>query len=299
MTDKSQSGRIRPLARRLDSLAGSPTSMSARPRPTALDGNLKISPKPLSGSPSSAASSVKNSEFVKEEVSVKDMLAQAKRREADLQAKRETTSPQKGARRKQVVRTDIEAPSTARMGFESFLTDTTDDIDLEGNEAVSIDTRHADRCYPVKVPFVQKGISEPNQMVTDTGLVKGDEFMLIQLPSVFPTMVPLGAGEPTSQTAQPKRRGAKPPGSPLQQPKAPPKVTGTAFSEIPDGRIGTLKIHKSGKTVLHVGETQFVVSEGQSVNFRSEVACLCPGENEIIFLGEAAKRLVVSPVINS
>lgn len=266
--------------------------MSARPRPGA------IAPKPLSGSPSSVSSSVKNGDSgVKEEVSVKDMLAQAKRREADLQAKRE--SPQKGSRKKQIVRTDISTPSNARMGFESFLADTTDDIDLDGHEAVSIDTRHADRCYPVKIPFNQAGAVADTHMQTDASLIAGEEFMLIQLPSMFPSLVPLVTADSASVPAQPKRRGAKQPGSPLIHPKAAPKVSGTPFSEIPDGRIGTLKVHRSGKTVLHVGDTQFIVSEGQSVNFRSEVACLCPGEDEIIFLGEAAKRLVVSPVINS
>ena len=219
------------------------------------------------------------------DLSVKDMLAQAKRREAAAQHEQGAVTTGKG--RKSQIITDVDQ---SRM-HASFLAETTDDIDLDGNEAVSITNRNDDRCFPVRLPFSQD--ANINQTAAAKKVSLTHDIMLVQLPSLFPTLVT----ESTPSVAQ--RRVGKNHSSTSSPTKPRPKIVGTPFAEIPDGRIGTLKIHKSGKHVLHVGETQFVVKEGQKVNFRTEVACVCPGENEIIFLGQAETRLVVSPVIHS
>lgn len=291
-TPGAAGGRIRPLARRLDSLAGSPTSSSSAPKaPPPV-----IRPRSAIGSSNSSSggqdvyfsSQVKSQSDVKDdpEMSVKDMLAQAKRKEAALLSKQEKSNTL--SKRNITIRTDVSAPAEQRLMEASFLADTVDDIELEGNEAVSISDRGADdRCFPVKIPFAQHICDDNHAPIT-----LSEEIMLVQLPSLFPTL----GGNSSESAVLLGKRGQAVKSAP---PKSAAKQMGTPFSDIPDGQLGTIKIHKSGKHVLHVGNTQFLVKEGQKVNFRTEVACVCPGENEIIFLGQAEKRLVVTPVIHS
>lgn len=232
------------------------------------------------------------------DISVKDMLAQARRREAASLSKQETGGAHGRKQQQQNIITDV---SSNQMEC-SFLADTTKDIDLEGNEGVSITSaKNDDRCFPIRMPFSQN-IPTSSSTAADTITLSNDELMLIQLPSLFPTLV---SGENVRDTVEKpssasvgNKRGHKHTSS-APKPISTKQVVGTPFSEIPDGQIGTIKIHQSGKHVLHVGKTQFVIKEGQNVNFRTEVACVCPGEDEIIFLGQSEKRLVVTPVIHS
>jgi DNA-directed RNA polymerase III subunit RPC4 len=228
------------------------------------------------------------------------MLTQARRREIEMQSRKEVATGLASASgrgpRKQVIRTDIEDGSR-KMIIDSFMRDTSledDELDLGDNEeGVSLIEDVSNRCYPLKVPF-----SSDRTMISDTerNLVPDNELVLIQLPSLFPTMVPVQPAGESGET--PKKRGGRgTSGSAAPRIPSVNRSIGTPFSDIPDGKIGTLKIHKSGKTVLEIGKTEFLVEEGQRPNFRSEVACLCPGESEIIFLGQATKRVVVSPVI--
>jgi hypothetical protein len=276
MDKAPQGGRIRPLARRLDSLSGSPTSSASRPslRP-------RTAPKPVSSVSSSSAASVVGG-VKDEDISVRDMLAQARVRESKLE-----TVPAPSVRgKKQVILTEADFGKRMGSGAASpFFTEFASSEELL--QGVAIDSTET-RCYPVKVPF--EGTLEK----VETELVIGeDELVLVQLPHLLPTLIPpvveTSPSHPTGRRRGPKSAVAVP---------AVSSITGTPFTEIPDGRIGTLKVHKSGKTVLHIGSTQFDVSEGQHVNFRSEVACVCPAEGEIIFLGEAGKRLIVSPTIS-
>ena len=291
-TPPSAGGRIRPLARRLDSLAGSPTGGSRAP-PTVL--RPRISSSNVHKGQQEEKSDLKHKEDP--DISVKDMLAQARRREAASLSKQETGGAH-GRKQQQHIITDV---SSNQMEC-SFLADTTKDIDLEGNEGVSITSaKNDDRCFPIRMPFSQN-IPTSSATPDDTITLSNDELMLIQLPSLFPTLVSgenmRDTVEKPSSTSGGNKRGQKQTSSAPKQISA-KQVIGTPFSEIPDGQIGTIKIHKSGKHVLHVGKTRFVIKEGQNVNFRTEVACVCPGEDEIIFLGQSEKRLVVTPVIYS
>jgi hypothetical protein len=280
--DKPQAGgRIRPLARRLDSLSGSPTSSTSRPslRP-------RTAPKPVGSTSISSSSAVSVAGGVKDEdISVRDMLAQAKLRESKLE-----TAPAPSIRgKKQVILTDVDFGKRMGSGASSlFLTDFGSSEEIQGS-GVAIDSSET-RCYPVKVPFEgsdHKIEDDSSAMLID------DELVLVQLPHLFPTLVPpvveSSPSHPTGRRRGPKAASAAP---------AVSSITGTPVSEIPDGRIGTLKVHKSGKVVLHVGSTTFDVTEGQNVNFRTEIACVCPAESEIIFLGDSGKRLIVTPTIS-
>ena len=299
----TSTGRIRPLARRLDSLSGSPTNSSSigAPKP-ALPTIITPRPSPRS-SPTTARApvEVKTESQVPESstASVRDILTQARRREQETQLQKESPPAGREQRgRKPVIHTDMAEDSSKKMVLDSYSQeDGYGDIDnsTEGSGAVLAADKK--RCQPLRVPFVND-----DEMLTDstTPIVPEDDLLLFQMPSLFPTMIPV---QPTTtSTATPTKkttRGAPARGSAAPVTKQPevPKTVGTLFSDIPDGRIGTLRIHKSGKTVMRIGDTDFIVNEGQKTNFRTEIACVCPTESEIIFLGQATKRVVVSPVI--
>jgi hypothetical protein len=270
MSDKA---RIRPLARRLDSLSGSPTSRSlGAVKP-------KTSPKQPGEVSLSSSSASRDEKEIKEDadLSVRDILAQAKMKEA-----KKDIEPPVVRGRKQVIRTDIETSNKMSFGIYHAGSGT---VEIE-QEGVAIDVNET-RCIPVKVPF------EKSTEMGDEEILSG--VSLIQFPSLLPTMIPPQGAEGSPAHPAGKRRGRA-----AAQAAAPSlsATTGTPFSEIPDGRVGTLKVHKSGKTVLHIGTTQFDVTQGQNPSFRTEVACVCPAESEIILLGEINKRLVVSPRIS-
>jgi hypothetical protein len=304
----SSTGRVRPLARRLDSLAGSPTNSSTIGGPKAsLSTSVTPRPSPKSG-PSSSKGAVAGVVEVKTEhgsapahtASVRDILTQARRREQEIMAQKESAPADRestGRGRKPVIHTDIAEDSSRKMVLDSYQQeDGYGDIDnaTEGSGAALATDKKL--CQPLRVPF-----SEDKEILissTDSPVIPENDLLLFQIPSLLPTMVPV---QPVTSTTPTKKtaRGAAARGSAAPIAKQPdvPKSVGTLFSDIPDGRIGTLRVHKSGKTVLRIGDTDFTVNEGQNTNFRTEIACVCPTESEIIFLGQATKRVVVSPVI--
>lgn len=83
----------------------------------------------------------------------------------------------------------------------------------------------------------------------------------------------------------------------------------TTLEGLPEGRLGSLKIHKSGKVVFVIGNHQFEVHQGSDCNFSQvfetlcrhsvfplqEVASLILSNSELMFLGRCNKRIVVTP----
>ena len=56
-------------------------------------------------------------------------------------------------------------------------------------------------------------------------------------------------------------------------------------------------MYASGRVVAVIGNIEFDVNEGHKGCFRQEVACLRPDEEEVIFLGQVARKLILSPAI--
>ena len=301
----TSTGRIRPLARRLDSLSGSPTNSSSIGAPKPSLPSI-ITPRP---SPRSSPSAVRAPVEIKTEsnnaeappiASARDILTQARRREQETLLQKEVPPTGRESRgRKPVIHTDMGDDSSKKMVLDSYTQeDGYGDIDNSAEGSGRILASDKKRCQPLRVPFV----TGDDQMVTDstTPVVPEDDLLLFQMPSLLPTMIPVQpAAGSTSTPTKKTTRGAPARGSVAPVAKQPevPKSVGTLFSDIPDGRIGTLRVHKSGKAVMRIGDTDFIVNEGQKTNFRTEIACVCPTESEIIFLGQATKRVVVSPVI--
>ena len=79
---------------------------------------------------------------------------------------------------------------------------------------------------------------------------------------------------------------------------------GVPLQRIPDGEVGRLKVYKSGKLKLVLGQkTQkqfcFNVDRGTDCHFAQELACVLPEQNEVMFLGDVGKRMVAAPDVGS
>lgn len=294
MADPSQSGkRIRPLARRLDSLSGSPTNSNARAPGLPPVGPRSGANSPLELGPLTAASQgIKfdsQSSGVKSESTVKDILAHARKKEMETNAKKDpgtTGKEMKGP--KAVIHMNVS--NNDRLGYGAGNGGRFDGAGREGFVG-----RTNAECCPMQIPFESVVKAENN-----SHYLCEDELVLFQVPSMFPTFIPTPELKPDTaiSASSPKKRGAGSKHSAAIEAPRVPRHAGTLFADIPDGRIGTVKVRKSGKMYLEVGGVTFEITPGQEVNFRTEVACLCPMEEEMIFLGEASKRLIVSPVIS-
>lgn len=67
------------------------------------------------------------------------------------------------------------------------------------------------------------------------------------------------------------------------------------MSCLPSGRMGKIRIHKSGKIKLHVGDHVFNFAPGNNVSCKQQVGCLLEENDEFLFLGNYHKKFVVSP----
>eukprot|EP01068_Selenidium_serpulae_P003442 Selendium_serpulae@DN3064_c0_g1_i1.p1 len=69
------------------------------------------------------------------------------------------------------------------------------------------------------------------------------------------------------------------------------------LEELPDGRLGKIQIHQSGKVKLKMGNHVFDVNQGSECNFAQEVGCHLESNNEFIFLGKCSRRIMLVPDI--
>jgi len=74
---------------------------------------------------------------------------------------------------------------------------------------------------------------------------------------------------------------------------------GASITRFPDGKLGKLKIYKSGKVRMELGGLQFCVDQGCETSFQQDLACVCPLAREIISLGPIRNRAVLTPDIKS
>ncbi|EER17841.1 conserved hypothetical protein [Perkinsus marinus ATCC 50983] len=126
--------------------------------------------------------------------------------------------------------------------------------------------------------------SSPNVEGEERPALKQDKFFLIQLPNTFPRVV----AEKEEEESKPRAKGSLPPA---------PEQEVSSFSDVPDGKIGTLRIHKSGRVSLLIGNIEYSCALGQKPKFAQEVACVLPTQGEAVFMGEIEDKLIVSPKI--
>jgi len=64
---------------------------------------------------------------------------------------------------------------------------------------------------------------------------------------------------------------------------------------IPDGKIGKLRVYKSGKVKMEIGGIEFDVLKGCDVKCHQEVCCISDDQNVVMFMGPAPTKAVVIP----
>lgn len=115
----------------------------------------------------------------------------------------------------------------------------------------------------------------------DAGELLEDQVFLLQMPAILPSLL-----DPEEEVKRDDVGG---------QTSGP----GSNISRLPDGRLGKLRIHKSGKVVMDIGGLPFCVNQGSDTFFSQDLACVCPLANEMISLGRISKRMVVSPDVDA
>lgn len=104
-----------------------------------------------------------------------------------------------------------------------------------------------------------------------------DQYVLMQLPSVLPEMV-----DPAEEV-------------PRSNDDIASAGAGASITRLPDGLLGKLRIHKSGKVRMEMGGLPFRVDQGFEPFFSQRLACICPLASEAIDLGPIHKRSVLTP----
>lgn len=107
------------------------------------------------------------------------------------------------------------------------------------------------------------------------------ELFLMQMPSVLPKLMDL------SQAMKREEDDAASAGA------------GSSITKVPDGRLGKLRVYKSGKVRMEIGGLEFCVDQGCETFFHQEISCVCPLAKEIINLGPISKRMVLTPDLES
>ncbi|KAF4665841.1 hypothetical protein FOL47_004403 [Perkinsus chesapeaki] len=120
-----------------------------------------------------------------------------------------------------------------------------------------------------------------SQAEEEGSAVKEDQFFVVQLPTTFPRVI-----MDDEEAEKSKDKAISSSASEV-----------ATFNEVPDGKIGSLRVHKSGRVSLLIGGIEYSCALGQKPKFAQEVACVLPTQGEIIFLGEIENKLIVSPKI--
>lgn len=76
-------------------------------------------------------------------------------------------------------------------------------------------------------------------------------------------------------------------------------VGSAALRTVPEGLVGRLVVHKSGRVRLILGDTALNVSMGTSCGFLQELVCVYPEERRLTILGQLSHRLVCAPDVDS
>ncbi|KAF4665747.1 hypothetical protein FOZ61_010554 [Perkinsus olseni] len=143
--------------------------------------------------------------------------------------------------------------------------------------------RNAAKMFMITNENPETGHLQPGKtvVVDEDCEFREDSFLLVQLPQLLPKLV-------EDAPAEPKKHAPK-----VDDGSGPNAVT--PLTEIPDGRIGTLQIYKSGKVMMKIGNTSFKLDQGSETHFDQQVMCVCASDLEAAFLGQVAGRVIVTP----
>lgn len=108
-----------------------------------------------------------------------------------------------------------------------------------------------------------------------------DTYFLMQMPCVLPEM-----RNPEDEVFR-------------EQEDALSAGAGSTITRLPDGKLGKLRIYKSGKVRMEIGGVSFCVDQGCDTFFQQDLALVCPLAGEIFNLGNVNTRMVLTPDLDS
>lgn len=108
-----------------------------------------------------------------------------------------------------------------------------------------------------------------------------DSYFLMQLPCVLPEM-----RNPDDEVFR-------------EQEDALSAGSGSTITRLPDGKLGKLRIYKSGKVRMEIGGVSFCVDQGCETFFQQDLALVCPLAGEFFNLGHINTRMVLTPDLDS
>lgn len=174
---------------------------------------------------------------------------------------------------------------------------------LEVTESVEVDVKIKAEPGTEEVDIkVKEEVSAKTEQASSSS--SSNKLLFIQFPVLFPKFVPQQAPEPeqenddivmideNSETAKPgENKDGTREEDDSTEPKAP--IGNDLFPQ--EGRIGTLRRHKSGKLTMVIGDIEMEVSRGNDCRFLQDIVVHDEKENAAYLIGQVGQRIVVTP----
>lgn len=171
-----------------------------------------------------------------------------------------------------------------------------DGIDLYGRWAL-LDVAESSKSVLLPTILPEPENSQPTERSTmEFFNTPGTQFMYIQMPNAMPhldkerTLHERGScfrNKAATAAADPQSKKGLSEG-----PNDPSIYQTSKVGCLPSGKLGKMRIHKSGKIKLHVGNHVFNFMAGNTVSCKQQVGCFLPENNEFLFLGNYRKKFV-------
>ncbi|KAF5093458.1 hypothetical protein D0Z00_004054 [Geotrichum galactomycetum] len=71
-----------------------------------------------------------------------------------------------------------------------------------------------------------------------------------------------------------------------------------AITRFPEGMAGKLRLHKSGKLTMLLGNIVMEVSQGTEANFLQDVVVMSPEEQKAYLIGQVTRKMIVAPDVD-
>ncbi|CAE7363522.1 Ido1, partial [Symbiodinium necroappetens] len=165
-------------------------------------------------------------------------------------------------------------PSYAPISLPYF------DVEEEGSGAIVQDsTENKTRPKLVHIDEANSKAAEkllgPNQELLE------DSYFLLQMPCVLPEM-----SKPEDELFREAEDAAS-------------AGSGATITRLPDGKLGKLRVYKSGKVKMEIGGISFCVDQGCETFFQQDLALVCPLAGEFFNLGRLNSRMVLTPDLDA
>lgn len=200
------------------------------------------------------------------------------------------------------------------QGVADYFVDLTDAAIVKNKEyREPWDYQHSN--YPIALPHRRPGSGDPDVLdkaefeeapeydenaissASELGLLDQDDKSRM-LVFTFPSDLPLGI-RPTNASSRETDDNLKAVEKSVKSEKGKGKGKAISLEELPEGRMGKMLVYKSGAVKLKLGDILYDVSSGSDSSFSQKVMAINVKDKQCCELGEANKKAVVTPDIDS